>query len=51
MNEFEGCEITFRGGSPEDQPMISKMINELNKQGIEARRETDDISQDDNGGV
>ena len=51
MNEFEGCEITFRGGGSEDQPMISRMIEELNKEGIKAQREPDNFSQDDNGGA
>ena len=46
LKEFEGCEITFRGGGAEDQPMISRMIEELNKEGIKAQREPDKISQD-----
>ncbi|UUX92059.1 hypothetical protein [Methanoplanus endosymbiosus] len=41
MSEFEGFEITFRGGGAEDQLMISQMIEELNKQGIEAHQDHD----------
>lgn len=39
--ETEKFEITFRGGGPEDQLIITRTIEELKKQGIEARRDQD----------